>query len=84
MNGIGNFNFPNGDKYAGAFENDLPHGEGKYQFANGTIYEGQFHAGRMHGEGKFSFPETAAYDHDEYLPPGMTQPDRLRIPVCKP
>ena len=67
--------------YEGQVEGDLPHGEGAYTFANGTVYVGQFHQGHMHGEGKFEFPETASYDHDEYFPPGMSQPDKLRIPA---
>lgn len=41
----------------------------------------QFMKGKMHGEGKFIFPDGASYDNDEYLAPGLSIPDKLRIPV---
>ncbi|EKX31908.1 hypothetical protein GUITHDRAFT_91126 [Guillardia theta CCMP2712] len=82
LKGRGKFFFPNGnrDVYEGDFEANLPHGEGTYRFASGTVYEGQFRAGRIHGEGKFEFPEDAVYDDQEYLPPGLSIPEKLRIP----
>ena len=77
--GKGKFIFPNGDVYEGDFEADLPHGTGTYTFANGTVYEGEFSKGKMNGKGQFIFPNGAGYDNDEYLLPGMSIPEKLRI-----
>lgn len=77
--GRGKLVFPNGDVYEGDFEKDLPHGTGRYTFANGSVYEGEFSKGKMNGEGEFVFPEGAGYDNDEYLLPGMSIPEKLRI-----
>ena len=41
--------FPNGDRYQGAYQEDLPHGYGVYLFSSGQTYEGEWAQGKKHG-----------------------------------
>jgi len=60
-------------------------GPGTYTYLNNTVYTGQFVKGKMQGKGTFTFPGDAVYDNDEYLAPGLSIPEKLRIPVrCPP
>ena len=43
--------YPNGDIYIGALENDLPNGQGKMTYANRDIYEGNWENGQRSGHG---------------------------------
>ena len=43
------YSFPNGDRYVGEYQEDIPHGHGVYLFATGQSYEGQWVRGRKHG-----------------------------------
>lgn len=38
MNGLGVYEWPDGKKYEGAYENDMKHGFGKFTFSDGKIY----------------------------------------------
>jgi len=52
--GKGKIRFANGEKYEGAWENDLPHGWGEFWYANGDYYQGYFSAGKMEGKGMYA------------------------------
>jgi hypothetical protein len=47
--GLGVYSFPNGDRYMGQYQSDVPHGFGVYLFSSGQKYEGQWYHGKKHG-----------------------------------
>lgn len=53
--GISQYNFRNGDRYAGEYFSDKMHGFGTYHFANGHRYEGAWYEGRRQGLGMYTF-----------------------------
>ena len=70
LNGIGTFNYPNGDTYIGNFEDDVKTGHGKYTFSNGNYYEGNFINDEITGYGKGVFSNTVLegyYDHGKFV-----------------
>lgn len=59
--GFGKLSLANGDKYVGAFHNNLQHGRGVYTWAKGDVYDGSWSDVRMHGIGKYSWPDGIVY-----------------------
>ena len=55
-----------GDKYVGAFENGIFHGNGIYTFGNGDRYAGSFVQGKQQGSGTFEWINGTVY-HGEWL-----------------
>ena len=53
-NCFGNQSYPNGNKYAGEFLNNLKHGWGTYTHRDGMKYVGEFRLGKIHGQGTFT------------------------------
>lgn len=51
MHGSGIYNWPDGKKYDGGYENNRKCGFGTYTYADQTTYVGNFHNGRQHGKG---------------------------------
>ena len=49
--GYGTYYYPNGDRYAGQFAYDQPHGKGTYYFADGDKFVGTFRQGKRSGPG---------------------------------
>ena len=43
--------YPNGDKYVGAFKDDMFHGQGTATYANGEKYVGEWKDNNFHGQG---------------------------------
>jgi hypothetical protein len=58
---VGIFIFPNGDRYDGAFRNDLPDGQGVYSLSTGELYTGEFRDGAFNGNGALVFPDGSKY-----------------------
>ena len=50
-NGIGNFSWPNGNRYTGSFVDGQREGDGIFFWRDGTVYRGQFQANKQHGYG---------------------------------
>ena len=44
----GEWKYPNGSKFIGAFDNNKPKGKGKWQFVNGNVVEGEYTQTRRH------------------------------------
>ena len=51
--GVGVMIWPDGTKFEGNFQADVPHGYGRKIFANGEYYEGYFSEGKANGHGTF-------------------------------
>ena len=49
MNGYGIFNFSNGDKYDGEWENNKMNGYGKFYHSDGNICEGEWKNNKLEG-----------------------------------
>ncbi|MBC2769834.1 MORN repeat-containing protein [Pusillimonas minor] len=52
--------YPNGDGYAGHWENDMRHGHGRYEYGKaspwrGDVYQGGWQNDRQHGKGTYIF-----------------------------
>ena len=74
MHGRGQRTWPNGAKYDGEYENDLPNGHGVEIFPDGSSFDGNYHDGSYAGlgkltlsngltlDGEFKVMPTAAYD----------------------
>ena len=56
--GRGVLQLPNGERYDGAFEDNLMHGHGTYHYVSGDKYVGDWKHGRKHGQG-VRVPSTA-------------------------
>ena len=48
--GTGVYEFDNGDKYIGQFNNSEYDGKGTFRFKSGDVYIGQFKNGKLNGE----------------------------------
>ena len=45
--------WPNGQIYAGEYQNGKKHGYGIHKFSNETVYSGNFYNGKQHSLGVF-------------------------------
>ena len=67
--GIGKFQYKNGDLYDGEWRDNKFHGRGKLTMSSGTIYEGNFENNKMHGHGSFTFANgdkyTGLFENDQ-------------------
>nr|CCC91743.1 conserved hypothetical protein [Trypanosoma congolense IL3000] len=60
--GLGMALFPNGDAYAGEYDNNRRHGAGVYWWKEqGVIYTGRWHNGVRHGRGRIVYPDGSRY-----------------------
>ncbi len=50
-NGTGYYNYPDGSRWIGEFQNGVPHGKGVCYYASGDRYEGQWANGAPNGPG---------------------------------
>ena len=53
--GAGEYQWANGSRFVGGYDNDLRCGKGRYTYASGAVYEGQYVAGKRCGEGRETF-----------------------------
>lgn len=60
--GKGRIRFANGERFDGAWKDDLPHGLGEFWFANGDYYQGDVANGRMEGEGTYVASGAEVYE----------------------
>ena len=51
----GTYIWPNGDKYVGEFQNNVPHGQGTYTYSYGDKYVGEFQNNGKHGQGTYTY-----------------------------
>ena len=51
-NGYGEYNYPNGEKYAGEWKEGKYHGQGVLSFSGRIKYEGEWVNGKRHGQGR--------------------------------
>jgi hypothetical protein len=59
--GQGYYDFPDGSRYIGEFNNGMPYGEGKCFYANGDRYEGGWNSNAPNGEGIMYFTSGRVY-----------------------
>ncbi len=52
-NGVGTYQWQNGERYKGSFRNGQMHGNGEYSWPNGHRYDGDWQSGRQHGTGTY-------------------------------
>jgi hypothetical protein len=63
VTGEGTQNFPNGNSYAGHFDQSVFDGFGTYLWkVEGDKYEGEWSAGKRQGQGKFTWADGSVYD----------------------
>jgi len=60
-NGIGKYEYKNGNIYEGTFSNGLYIGKGKIIYENGDVYEGTFKDRKMDGKGQMKFSNGDVY-----------------------
>ena len=60
--GKGEFHFPDGTVYNGAFENGRFSGRGILTCSNGDVYEGRWKNGAKDGRGKMTYPNGVTYE----------------------
>ena len=58
----GIFEWKDGSKYQGDFENDLFNGRGIYIWANNKKYDGNWKDGKMEGKGKLTYSDGSYYE----------------------
>jgi hypothetical protein len=64
MNGFGTFNYYNGAKYEGNFENSLRSGKGKYTYINNSKllkYDGDWKEDKITGVGELTYKNGDKY-----------------------
>ncbi len=61
LDGIGTFNYPNGDTYTGMWSNGRPDGKGTFKWAAGAQYAGEFKLGKQHGLGTYRWLSGSEY-----------------------
>lgn len=70
-NCFGIFNAPNGNRYEGEFQNNMPNGRGIFNWAEGGRYEGGYVDGLRHGQGVRYYPngkiEKGEFRKGEYV-----------------
>lgn len=60
--GVGNINYPNGEKYAGQWdENWKKSGQGKILYVTGATYSGDWSNDKKHGNGTYVWPNGKTY-----------------------
>ncbi|MFM2267451.1 MAG: hypothetical protein RL757_892 [Bacteroidota bacterium] len=64
QDGKGTFQYDDGSKYVGAFQNNKPNGKGSLSFANGNRYEGDWSNGQRQGKGIFTMSSGNVYIGD--------------------
>ncbi len=64
QDGKGTFQYDDGSKYIGAFQNNKPSGKGSLSFANGNRYEGDWSNGQRQGKGIFTMASGNVYIGD--------------------
>lgn len=60
--GQGLYEWNNGDRYEGTFQNGKRHGKGVFVWNNGDRYEGDYRNGSRHGRGSYVWSTGARYD----------------------
>jgi len=60
--GKGLYEWNNGDRYEGTFQNGKRHGKGVFVWNTGDRYEGDYRNGRRHGRGSYVWSTGARYD----------------------
>ena len=55
--GEGEFYYPDGSRYVGAWLENRKHGEGVYYYVNDDKYEGEWIRNMKHGQGKYTYKE---------------------------
>ena len=60
--GFGTYEYDNGNKYRGYFQNNKRNGEGIYTFKDGTKYEGEFKDENKHGKGIYTWTNGSIYE----------------------
>ena len=63
-NGVGVFQFEDGNKYIGQFKNSNYDGKGTFRFKSGDVYIGQFKNGKYNGHGVYQFTNGSIYSGD--------------------
>ena len=53
-----------GDRYKGAFRENVMTGSGTYTYANGEVYEGNWSHDKAHGYGKYTWANGVVYEGD--------------------
>src|SRR3954470_15290151 len=53
MQGLGIYEWKQGDRYEGTFRDDAPDGRGRFTFADGATYDGEVKHGAMSGRGRY-------------------------------
>tara|TARA_B100001059_G_scaffold22178_1_gene17755 strand:+ start:400 stop:2328 length:1929 start_codon:yes stop_codon:yes gene_type:complete len=64
INGVGVFQFEDGNKYIGQFKNSNYDGKGTFRFKSGAVYTGQFKNGKYNGLGVYQFIDGSIYSGD--------------------
>lgn len=59
--GVGQYRWPNGQRYAGAFKDGQPDGLGRLILPDGSRYRGDFSAGQYAGQGRLDHPDGRFY-----------------------
>lgn len=62
--GMGTFNYKNGNSYTGSVSYGHPEGQGTYTWANGTWYSGTWTDGKITGYGTMSYEDGTIYEGD--------------------
>ena len=60
-NGTGVYEFDNGDKYIGQFNNSEYDGKGTFRFSSGDVYTGNFKNGKYSGLGVYQYSNGSIY-----------------------
>jgi len=63
-NGTGVYEFDNGDKYIGQFNNSEYDGKGTFRFSSGDVYTGNFKNGKYSGLGVYQYSDGSIYSGD--------------------
>lgn len=69
INGVGSFQFRNGDVYIGEWKEGAANGKGEYKYADGRIYKGEFSEGAAEGAGLYI--DASGYVYEGQYSAGM-------------
>ena len=61
-NGLGTYDYSDGDRYEGEWRGGRRHGNGTYTYQDGSKYIGEFKDGSLNGQGTYTFHDGGKYE----------------------